>query len=158
MSETEVTPVYLTCTTTVKRSEREAAFSSVTSIMQEQDLVKLLAGSAALFPRGLIVVLQQQNLEPMENQQPLKLAPAHRPHWSASPTSGAPFGKPLTMGLNCSQRIQTGVSNAATRGQSSCFNWLSWAEQNQNISQTNPQSLFMFDWWFLIYYLDDVKH
>ncbi len=112
----------LTCKI-IKRSEREAAFNTVTSIMQEQDLVKLLAGSAALFRRGLIVVLQQQNLEPMENQQSLKLAPAHRPHWSTSPTSGAPLGKPLTMGLNCSQRTQTAVTNAAThRGQSLCFN------------------------------------
>lgn len=63
-----------------KRSEREAAFNTMTSIMQEQDLVELLAGSAALFPGGLIVVLQQQNLHPMENQQPLKLAPAYRAH------------------------------------------------------------------------------
>lgn len=76
MSQTELPNMY----NHSKSSERAAAFSSVTSIMQEQDLVKLLAGSAALFPRGLIVVLQQQNLEPMENQQPLKLAPAHRPH------------------------------------------------------------------------------
>lgn len=51
------------------------ALTAVTSVMQQQDLVKLLAGSAAAFPRGLIVVLQQQNPEPVENQQPLKLAP-----------------------------------------------------------------------------------
>lgn len=72
------TPV-LTHDTKIKR-ECDAAFNTVTSIMQKQDLMKLPAESAALLRRGLVVVLLQQNAEPMENQQPLKLAPVHRPH------------------------------------------------------------------------------
>lgn len=52
------------------------ASNMVTSIMQEQDPVRPAAGRKRRAARtGLIVVLQQQNQEPMENQQLLKLAP-----------------------------------------------------------------------------------
>lgn len=69
--------------------------------MQDQDLVELLAGSAALFPRGFNAVLQQQKFKLMEKQQQLKLAPRTSTTLIRQPYFSRQFGLgPLMLGLN----------------------------------------------------------
>lgn len=68
--------------------------------MQEQDLVKLLAGSAAVFPRGSIVVLQQQKLEPMEKPTAAKISPCTLTTLIRQPYFCRPLAKPLTLELS----------------------------------------------------------
>lgn len=82
---------------TYPRTWREVAFNNGTSIIQERRFMKLRAGSAALFPRGLIVVLQQQKLQPMEKPTAAKISPRTLTTLIRQSYFSRPLAKPLTL-------------------------------------------------------------